>query len=416
VNEYDAMGARLKQIKTSGGTATETRMVYALGRVIQERDSSDAVTARYYWGDVAAGNGQTVFKKDNGDSAKYLVPDGRGSPLQNLNKDGTLAGARAYDAFGVTNYSSGTALTPFELSANMRVNGSHLTLTPVNRALYPELGRAVTGWFRLTHLNGIGGAGGGAGGSGVGGVRCIGGRLAESQASCRQKACSLGICCSECFSGIQDCGNYKLANCPAGEPVAGVPVAFGKCCRGGAQCTGVCCEACNGVDPCKCKRTAGIVPLGAVPWLCLMPGFPREWCRWVPGCVVDCWNDPTFAFFVYAEPAGWDRCYACIDKNCPCSGSLPAPPPPAPPQDDCLSQPSPEECEACCNRPDNDWVLRCREEPGCAFARALCWASCVSELNPILCYLCWVDPCDKLIAEYCGAAVRKRCREACWEH
>jgi len=54
----------------------------------------------------------------------------------------------------------------------VRVNGSHLTRTPVNRALYPELGRAVTGWFRLTHLDGIGGAGGGAGGSGVGGVDC----------------------------------------------------------------------------------------------------------------------------------------------------------------------------------------------------------------------------------------------------
>jgi len=146
------MGTRLKELKTSGGITTETRMVYALGRLIQERDSSDAVTARYYWGDVAAGNGQTVFKKDNGDSAKYLVPEERGSPLENFNKDGTLAGARAYDAFGVTNYSSGTALTPFELSANMRLNGSHLTLTPVNGALYPELGRAVTGWFRLTHM------------------------------------------------------------------------------------------------------------------------------------------------------------------------------------------------------------------------------------------------------------------------
>jgi hypothetical protein len=127
--------------------------------------SSPAVTARCFWGHIAAGNAQTVFKKDNGDSAKYLVPEGRGSPLQNLNKDGTLAGARAYDAFGVTNYSSGTALTPFELSANMRLNGSHLTLTPVNGALYPELGRAVTGGFRLTHLNGAGGwPGSGCGG------------------------------------------------------------------------------------------------------------------------------------------------------------------------------------------------------------------------------------------------------------
>jgi hypothetical protein len=151
------------ELTTNGGSVAEKQMVYALGRVIQERDNTDAVTARYYWGDVAAGNAQTVFKKDSGESAKYLVPEGRGSPLENLNKAGTLSGVRAYDAFGVSNYSSGTALTPFELSANMPLNGSHLTVTPVNGALYPELGRAVTGWFRLTHLNGAGWAGGGGG-------------------------------------------------------------------------------------------------------------------------------------------------------------------------------------------------------------------------------------------------------------
>jgi maltose-binding protein MalE len=43
--------------------------------------SSPAVTARYYWGNIGAGNGQTVFKKDNGESAKYLAPDGRGELL-----------------------------------------------------------------------------------------------------------------------------------------------------------------------------------------------------------------------------------------------------------------------------------------------------------------------------------------------
>jgi hypothetical protein len=161
VNEYDAMGARLKQIKTSGGTATETRMVYALGRLIQERDASDAVTARYFWGDVAAGNAQTVFKKDNGESAKYLVPEGRGSPLENLNKDGTLSGARAYDAFGVTNYSFGTTLTPFECYANLRLSGSQITLTGQGRPYYPEIGQNVDGGYRLTYFNGQGSACGG---------------------------------------------------------------------------------------------------------------------------------------------------------------------------------------------------------------------------------------------------------------
>jgi hypothetical protein len=50
VNEYHGMGTRLKELKTSAGSTTEKRFVYALGRVIQERDGSDAVTARYFWG------------------------------------------------------------------------------------------------------------------------------------------------------------------------------------------------------------------------------------------------------------------------------------------------------------------------------------------------------------------------------
>jgi hypothetical protein len=196
-------------------------------------------------------------------------------------------------------------------------------LTAVNRALYPELGRAVTGWFRLTHLNGAGGAGGGAGGSGVGGVRCIGGQLAESQASCRQKACTLGICCSECFSGIQDCGDYRLRNCPPEEGLLGVPVAFGKCCRGGAPGDGGCRKPCG----CNvgCQRSGRIdyeggqagppfLVVSCPGWGCggyvnAPPGFPPA---------EDCWRE-------FQE-----RCPQARGCPMPCAAA-PPPPPPSPP-------------------------------------------------------------------------------------
>jgi hypothetical protein len=42
----------------------------------------------------------------------------------------------------------------------MLVNASHLTASPFNTFAYADLGRAVTGFFRLTHLNGLGGPGG----------------------------------------------------------------------------------------------------------------------------------------------------------------------------------------------------------------------------------------------------------------
>jgi hypothetical protein len=227
LNTYDGFGYRLKEVTTSGGTPTEKRLIPIVGnRVIQERDSSDAVTARYYWEDGV------FFKKDRGTSTKYFVPETRNSPFTGWNNTGSFNRYDWWDIFGVkSDESASGSLSPFQLSSFIFVDASHLTASPFNTFAYAALGRAVTGFFRLTHLNGL--AGGGGGGTGVGGVRCIGNRLAEPKASCRAKACTSGVCCSECFGSIQECGDYTQANCPYGEDVFGVPVAFGKCCRGG---------------------------------------------------------------------------------------------------------------------------------------------------------------------------------------
>jgi hypothetical protein len=70
VNEYDAMGTRLKELKTSGGSTTEKRFAYGQGcRMIQEKDSTDAVTARYVWG---LGK---LMKKDTGSAGKCVPPE-----------------------------------------------------------------------------------------------------------------------------------------------------------------------------------------------------------------------------------------------------------------------------------------------------------------------------------------------------
>jgi len=77
-NVYDGMGVRVKEITTSGGTTTEKRFVNAMGRVIQEKDATDAVTARYYW------EGSRFFKKDHGVNTKYFIPEIRNSLLTAL--------------------------------------------------------------------------------------------------------------------------------------------------------------------------------------------------------------------------------------------------------------------------------------------------------------------------------------------
>jgi hypothetical protein len=69
----------------------------------------------------------------------------------------------------------------------------------------------------------------------------MGARLKElktSAGSTTQKR----LVCATAIS-IQDCGDYRLRNCPPEEGLLGVPVAFGKCCRAGAP-------PCRLDDPC----------------------------------------------------------------------------------------------------------------------------------------------------------------------
>jgi len=181
-NVYDGMGNRLKELTTSGGSTTEKRFINAFGRVIQERDASDTVTARYYWE-----NGR-MFKKDYGVNTKYFIPEIRNSPLTTWNNAGTFQAYELYDAFGIIEDSTGTKQSPFELRSAIRVNNSHLTVTTLNQFSWPELGRNVDGFFQLvfakgggcdcpscrfiypvvSYLDGGGGVGGEGGGGGCG--------------------------------------------------------------------------------------------------------------------------------------------------------------------------------------------------------------------------------------------------------
>jgi hypothetical protein len=148
VNEYDGMGTRLKELNTSAGSTTEKRFVYALGRVIQERDASDAVTARYYWG---LGD---LMKRDTGSAAKYMVSDLLRSPMDAFDNTGAKVSTDVYDAFGVRigAISSGARPHPFAWIASYALSPSDLLLAPGGSPVFPELGRGVDGMFRLTHL------------------------------------------------------------------------------------------------------------------------------------------------------------------------------------------------------------------------------------------------------------------------
>lgn len=144
-NVYDGMGYRLKETTTSGGTPTEIRLINILdNRVIQQRDSTDTVTARFYWE-----NGR-MFKKDHSTSTKYFVPEFRNSPFTAWNNAGTFNRYDVWDTFGVeSDESAGGSLSPFQLSANINADATQLTVTTTDAFQYPELGKSVTGRFRL---------------------------------------------------------------------------------------------------------------------------------------------------------------------------------------------------------------------------------------------------------------------------
>jgi len=127
-------------------------------------------------------------------------------------------------------------------------------LTPVDGALYPELGRAVIGWFRLTHIkwsiccrfgwkwcckeeNGGGGNGGSGGGDGDGDGQLK--PCPESKA--RDNPC-VGMCCIEEHGGYSGCLEYRRKNCPGPHPAA-----MGRCCglKAGGCPGDRCCKVCK---------------------------------------------------------------------------------------------------------------------------------------------------------------------------
>jgi hypothetical protein len=176
----------------------------------------------------AASGSSLKLRKDHGTSAKYFVPETRNSPFTGWNNTGSFNRYDWWDTFGVkSDESASGSLSPFQLSANMLVNSSHLTVSPFNTFAYPDLGRAVTGRFHLTHLDGLGGGGG----------DFSDGSRSEDDAveRCKRMACveAGGICCAECFKDIMACNDYRRWNCVEGwiGPFIGGP--WGPGCRGG---------------------------------------------------------------------------------------------------------------------------------------------------------------------------------------
>jgi len=137
-------------------------------------------------------------------------------------------------------------------------------LTPVNEALYPELGRAVTGWFRLTHLNGAGGGSGGAAGP----CASPGEFEKMNEVEKREVLCKPVICC--CYNNSADrkkCAarkKYAIAACLIWDfGINGAPTVYiVPCggdrkppCGGGCGCT----VACNRVGEGKNTRMLLVV-------------------------------------------------------------------------------------------------------------------------------------------------------------
>jgi hypothetical protein len=290
MNTYDGTGYRLKEVTTSGGTPTEKRLIPNVGnRVIQERDSSDAVTARYYWEDGV------FFKNDHGTSTKYFVPETRNSPFTGWNNTGTFNRYDWWDTFGVkSDESSSGSLSPFQLACNMLIDTSHLTLGWDDTALYPQIGQAAKGFFKLTFIRICLGPGGG------------------------DNPCCGGICCYETDKGetAQDCARWWVDHCTEPEDILCPAMAFGPCKRG------FCDKPWE--DPCEdpnirsraftCQCTCFLFGLGCfitcMLW-CLRTCQPFCIVPWSPACLA-CVAACT-AYCAYTGRACWLLCREVYD-------------------------------------------------------------------------------------------------------
>ncbi len=146
-NIFDGMGRRVKEITTpAGGSPQEKRFILAAGNVVQERDASDNVTARYFWAD---GN---LVKKDTGDESLYIVPGIYKTPFSAWNSTGAFLHYDLWDGFGLkVDESSSGRFYPFELRSRMKMDASHLFVEMSNFSYYAEIGRQIQGKYLLAY-------------------------------------------------------------------------------------------------------------------------------------------------------------------------------------------------------------------------------------------------------------------------
>jgi len=104
---YGADGLRRQTSVTTGGTTTTRKNVLDNGMMVRELDSAGVAKTTYLQGASGA-----VYRREDftngGQSVKWYVYDGLGSVACELNPNGTVAGRRVVDAYGMTRTTSGS--------------------------------------------------------------------------------------------------------------------------------------------------------------------------------------------------------------------------------------------------------------------------------------------------------------------
>jgi RHS repeat-associated protein len=124
----------------NGVLTTERRFIWDAGKLLQERDSSNAVVRDYLWGINQPGGVGALLSLKQGGAAYQVFSNPRGDVTAILNSSGTVVASYAYDPFGGALATGGTLSQPIRYSTKLYDEGTGLYYFG-HRFYSPQMGR-----------------------------------------------------------------------------------------------------------------------------------------------------------------------------------------------------------------------------------------------------------------------------------
>lgn len=116
----------IRKSYANGVVSGEQRYLWHAGRLLQERDGTNAVVRDYLWGSAMRGGVGALLSLKQGGAVYQCFANPRGDVTTILNSSGTVAASYAYEPFGATLAISGTLNQPLRYATRLFDEGTGL--------------------------------------------------------------------------------------------------------------------------------------------------------------------------------------------------------------------------------------------------------------------------------------------------